>query len=376
MNTQNAQQKISFQRLGPRPLGLYFSTLQQATSMQQMMDMVKEHAPQFTEIPKDLNMPDFMAGLTKYQQNTWQRHESKYKVAATFGRVTLFDCGGKGAPILLIPSFINKAYILDLLPDASFVNALKSAGYKVFLLDWHDPAEGNDSLTIETAITEKICSALNHINKPTHLMGYCMGGLLALAAAQLAPKEQVKTLTAIATPWDFSQTETHKQLGVFSSFIEPSLNAMPLVPAETLQTHFFMLDPFSAIRRMQGYATAKGEQLKRLTAIEDWLADGVPLEQAIAKTMVFDWFRDNQTFKGNWQVNGQTIQPQNLSIPVCLVVPQKDRIVPPMSALALATQVGDAKVMMVSSGHIGLMVGRKAKANFYDPLTVWLAAQK
>lgn len=358
--------------MGPRPLGLYYTLLQQAVGAQTFM---AGGASSWSHLFDQPSVEVFLQGVAKYRTHPWQRPmpEVDYEVVHHRGRVRLLRAGqGKRSPVLLVPSMINKPYIFDLLPDTSLVQALLKAGHTVYMLDWGDPACGNSGLTVETAVTEHLLPALEKMPTSPAVVGYCMGGLLALAAAQLAPKKVAKLVLA-ATPWDFAPTQAHKVLKQASLPLEALLIGSPLIPVDMVQSAFVSLDPAGAARRLQAFAReTEASTLNRLAAIEDWLADGVALEPSVAKTLLLDWYRDNLPVRGRWRVGGEVIDPTKIALPTCLVVPGRDTLVPPAGSLPLAENLPQVTVKRVASGHVGLMAGRRAANDFFNPLVAWL----
>jgi polyhydroxyalkanoate synthase len=95
-------------------------------------------------------------------------------------------------------------------------------------------------------------------------------------------------------------------------------------------------------------------------AVEDWLNDGVPLAGPAAREALDRWYLGNETARGTWDVGGQIITPQALETPSLVIIPERDRIVPPESALALAQALPQAHVRTVPLGHVGMVIGRQA----------------
>ena len=107
-------------------------------------------------------------------------------------------------------------------------------------------------------------------------------------------------------------------------------------------------------------------------ALEDWLNDGVPLAAEVARTCLFGWYGENQPARGEWIVAGRPIDPAGIACPTLGVLPSQDRIVPPASARQLIDAIPGAESLSPQAGHIGMMVGGKAKAQLWRPLTMWL----
>ncbi|MDD9912786.1 MAG: alpha/beta fold hydrolase [Alphaproteobacteria bacterium] len=370
----------SAKRTGPRPLGLYYAMLQNTVGWQQVLQGNPLFGQVFTQLADFFQFPPdgktFLKGVERYRNYSWHRPkiEGNYTEVAQYGRARLYQCrkNNGGKPVLLIPSFVNKSYILDLLPGNSLVQHLHNAGFTPYLLDWGDPAGQPHGFTVETAITEAIVPALETFEEPPTVIGYCMGGILGLGAAAIA-SEKIKSLAVLATPWDFSVTQTHQGLMLSNIALEPIFAASPLIPVDVVQTLFVELDPQGAFNRMEAFANLEDEPtLQRMAALEDWLADGWPLEPNIAKTLIIDWHKNNQTHLGTWQIAGTYVKPENIKIPTLVAITEKDRLVPPESSAPLVEKLPNCTRLNVPMGHVGLMGGRKAEENFYQPLTKWL----
>jgi pimeloyl-ACP methyl ester carboxylesterase len=110
-------------------------------------------------------------------------------------------------PVLLVPSLINRHYVLDLMPEKSFVEWLVARGHDVYCIDWGTPSDEDRFLTFED-ITDRyigravrVACRLSGVDK-LHMLGYCLGGTLAVIHAAVRP-EHIATLTLLATPVGF-----------------------------------------------------------------------------------------------------------------------------------------------------------------------------
>jgi polyhydroxyalkanoate synthase len=359
----------------PRPLGLYMMLLKSAEAAAiSLAPTAEDKTAAATAAARDVAL--FLEGVTRYRAFPWARGASVYTPVAAYGRCALVHVGGQGVPVLLVPSMVNKPYILDLLPEASLAQTLIKAGYAVYMLDWGVP-EGDTPLTVDAAVADILLPALADVathaagQKPV-VLGYCMGGNLALAALAHAP-HAARAFVAAATPWDFADSTFGALVKLGGPFYQLMLSSLPLVPVDMLQTAFMLLDPMGPVRRLQAFATETDPvQLRRMAAMEDWLADGIPLEAPIARTCLFDWYAANLPVQNRWQVAGKAIVPAELDLPALVAIPQRDVVVPAPSARALADALPNATVLEVPTGHIGMMVGRRAKSGFFDPLLGWL----
>lgn len=343
-------------RNGPHPLGLYYLYAQQATAT------------------GAFNLENFLRGVKAYQASEQPvlNPSAQYKKVATFGRGTLWQCRaeGTGTPILLVPSFVNTADILDIHPQVGLVAQLVDAGYSPYIITWGRPTPG-ESLTIEAAVTEILIPAIQSFNQPIPLLGYCVGGTVALAAAQLAG-EHISALILAATPWDFAATPTHQNFQNVLLDWKRVFETMPIMPADVVQTGFLQMEHEASLKRICSHGEPMGETDRaRLIALEDWLGNPLPLDSAIAKTLLADWHIHNQTMAGQWRVNGVMIDFKNVQTPTLVVRTLKDRLVPPTASAPLLNMPKSTD-LQVNCGHVGLMAGRAATSQFMVPTVDWL----
>ncbi|MFP6704909.1 MAG: hypothetical protein VCE75_02465 [Alphaproteobacteria bacterium] len=131
--------------------------------------------------------------------------------------------------------------------------------------------------------------------------------------------------------------------------------------------HFSTLDPKSA-------------EAAHFVALEDWVNDGMPLAAAVARECLLGWYDETNPGQGLWRVAGQTVDPGALRLPALVAIPENDRIVPAASAQALgdavADAVGEVPVIRPAAGHIGMVVGRRAKSQLWRPLLNWLVQSR
>lgn len=364
-------------QLGGKPLAAMTAAVMAATQKPALEQALKSVMDGLQNIPSDINWVAFQQGVARYTASPAPTPRIAYPVLAQQGRVTLLDAGGDGAPVLLVPSMINRGYILDLFPGFSLVEALRTKGFHVLLIDWGDPTHGDAPLDLETVITGRLEPLIRHavgVVGPVALLGYCMGGLLALAAAVRLGAENVAKLAVAAMPWDFSKASFAQHMVLGRTMLEPWVQGQTLIPADVMAQYFWMLDPWSPVRRIAAYgAEFDPARLGFLTALEDWLADGLPLDAPVAREILFDWHADNKPVQGLWQVGGVTITPAALTVPFWVCLTQRDVLVPLESSLPVVGQANDVQVVKANTGHVGLVCGRHAPEMFYNPLVRWLS---
>jgi poly(3-hydroxyalkanoate) synthetase len=202
-----------------------------------------------------------------------------------------------------------------------------------------------------------------------------MGGLLALALATHRP-DAVRSLTLLATPWDFHAPDPGigPQFLALAETLEDQLDQLDRVPAEMIQGLFAALQPLQALTKFSDFALLDpgSMEARQFVLVEDWLNDGIPLTAPVARECLIDWYGKNVTANNKWKVAGKLIEPQKLAMPSYVVAPGRDRIVPPESALALAKLLPHVTRHEPMTGHIGMMAGRNAAHQVWAPLLHWL----
>jgi polyhydroxyalkanoate synthase subunit PhaC len=320
----------------------------------------------------------FLAGIERYRNHPYARDLDEKPVLWQEGTTRLRDYGGAGPALLVVPSLINRFYILDLTREASLLRFLASAGVRPLLVDWGAPGESERKFTLTDYVAGRLEVAADAAEEiaggPLAVMGYCMGGLLALALAARRPS-QVRALALLATPWSFhAERAGHaKLLGALAPAIALACAGAGEVPVDLLQTLFTAADPLVAMRKFSRFATlADGKRAQEFVAVEDWLNDGVPLALPVARECLAEWYGEDTPGCGLWRIAGRPVRPQRLQQPALVVVPGQDRIVPPKSAEALAEALPAAERLAPALGHIGMIVGSAAPLLVWQPLAHWL----
>ncbi len=320
--------------------------------------------------------PELIAGIAAYRRHPYQRDLPDPACLWQEGDSRLLDYGAaSGLPVLFVPSLVNRAYVLDLAPGRSMLRWLAGQGVRPLLLDWGWPGAAERRFTLTDVIAGRLERAIAAAGAPVVLAGYCMGGLLALAAALRRP-DRVRALALLATPWDF-HAEHHEEairLGASLPLLEPLLAAAGALPIDAMQAMFAAPDPGSiaAKYRAFGRMDRDGEAARSFVALEDWLNDGVPLAAPIARETLAGWYGENQPGRGAWCVAGAPVNPAQLKMPCFVAAPARDRIVPPGSALPLAGLIPGAVLHRPAAGHIGMTAGPRAEAALWAPLLGWL----
>ena len=200
------------------------------------LELVREVAQRDSEIARAA-----LVGLRVYEQAPRRPRPSPSPEIARVRGATLRDHGGSGPPALLIPSLINPPRILDLDEQVSLTAAIARMGRRSLLLDW-GKADGRSNLSVSGHVEELLMPLIRELGEPAALIGYCLGGTMAIAAANRVEVERVAT---IATPWKFSAypEASKRALADMWRHSEATAQQLGALPMEVLQAAFWSLDP-------------------------------------------------------------------------------------------------------------------------------------
>ena len=236
-------------------------------------------------------------------------------------------------------------------------------GRQALLVDWGS-ADARKHLGIADHVEELLLSLLRSIGEPAALVGYCLGGTMAIAAANIALVERVATLAA---PWHFSRYPESSLAALRKMWqaSEPAARTLGALPMEVLQASFWSLDPARTVRKFAEFARLEPDcpDAQRFIALEDWANEGEPLPYPAAKELLDVMFGEDSPGKGKWTVGGEPAI-EALNVPLINLTAERDLIAPASTAPA-----GEA--VGIKSGHVGMIVG-SARAMLHQALQAFL----
>lgn len=329
-------------------------------------------------------------GVLAYQRNDVHRTLADPPAVWREGNTRLLDYGAtnRGArkrgtrAVLVVPSLINRWEVLDLTEEKSLLRAMAALGLRPYLVDWGTP-DDEERRFDTTAYVARLERALGFVAKRARrapaVLGYCMGGTLTVALAARKPR-RVAGLALMASPWDFHADRTgHAFLLSTGPLLAQLADRVGELPVDILQTLFWSLDPWLSVKKFGRFLgmDQQGEHAKEFVLLEDWLNGGAPLAGPTARECLVDWYGDNTPGRNKWVVGGRRIVPSKIKVPSLVMIPSGDRIVPPLSAAALADPkkgLKKARRIDVPLGHIGMVVSGRARELCWTPLIEWISA--
>ncbi len=283
-------------------------------------------------------------------------------------------------PVLIVPAWIMKYYILDLSPHNSLVRFLVANGFTVFMISWRNPTAKDRDLSLEDYRRLGIDAAIDAINEivpsqPIHAAGYCLGGtLLSIAAARLAEERPdcLRSLTLLAAQTDFTEAG---ELTLFInesqvSFLEDMMWQRGVLDTKQMAGAFQMLRSNDLIwsRMIRDYLIGEREPLNDLMS---WNADATRMPYRMHSEYLRKLFLNNDLAEGRYRVEGKPIALSDLRAPMFVVGTLRDHVAPWKSTHKIHF-LADAEItyVLTSGGHnAGIVAPPGEGAHTYQMLT-------
>ncbi|MEL7202615.1 MAG: alpha/beta fold hydrolase [Pseudomonadota bacterium] len=265
-------------------------------------------------------------------------------------------------PVLIVPAWIMKYYILDLSPQNSMIKYLTEQGFTVFAISWRNPGAEDADLGMQDYLHDGTLAAIDHITKTTkakqvHAAGYCLGGtLLSIAAAKLARDNDARlaSMTLLAAQTDFSEAG---ELMLFInesqvSFLEDVMHAQGYLDASQMMSAFQMLRSNDLIWSLMVRKYLMGESDGQMNDLMSWNADSTRMPACMHSEYLRQMFLNNDLAAGRYCVDGHAVSLRDIRIPVFGVGTETDHIAPWKSVFKIHN-LGHADVTFVltNGGH-------------------------
>lgn len=283
-------------------------------------------------------------------------------------------------PILLVPSLINRHYVLDLLPGRSFAEWLVGQGHDVYIVDWGTPAGEDRYLTLAHFADRYLGRALRAACRRSgaesaHVLGYCLGGTLAAIHAALYP-ERFRSFIALAAPVGFRDD------GTLSRWVRtPTLDLDALVegsgnvPWPLMQASFHLLKPTLNLWKAVKLVDKSWDDrfLDGFFAIETWGNDNVSFPGEAYRTYIQELYREDRLLEGTLGIDGRPARLEAITCPTLAITFEHDHIVPHRSASVLLERVSSTTTehIHMPGGHVGAVISTAAARELWPRISAF-----
>lgn len=278
-------------------------------------------------------------------------------------------------PVLIVPSWIMKYYILDLSPHNSLVRYLVSQGHTVFMVSWRNPDAADRELSMDDYLRCGVFDVLKEVDRicdaPVHATGYCLGGtLLAIAAAAIGSGRQpqpatLKSVTLLAAQTDFSDPG---ELGLFIddselAFLDAVMWKAGYLDGSQMAGSFQLLNSRDLIwsRIMREYLLGKRAAPNDLMA---WNADTTRMPYRMHSEYLSRLFLHNDLAEGRYRVDGKEVAVTDIRAPMFVVGTARDHVSPWHSVYKIhLLSDTDIDFVLASGGHNAGIVSEPGHAH-------------
>jgi polyhydroxyalkanoate synthase len=324
-----------------------------------------------------------------------ERYEIGKQVAVTPGKVVLRNRlieliqysaqtpSVYAEPVLIVPAWIMKYYILDLSPQNSLVRYLVERGHTVFMISWKNPTAADRDLGLDDYLELGFRKALQAVgaivpDRTVHTVGYCVGGTLlsiAAAAGRGTAEPQLASLSLFASLVDFSEP------GELSVFISPSQLAMldammhdtGVLSSDRMAAAFTLLRSKDLLwgPAVNSYVRGIRSEPNDLMA---WNADGTRMPCRMHSEYLNQLYLKNELARGEFTVEGSRIDLSSLHAPMFVVATETDHVAPWQAVYKILglTQSTDYTFLLTSGGHNAGIVSAPVNPRRRYRKTTWL----
>jgi polyhydroxyalkanoate synthase subunit PhaC len=277
-------------------------------------------------------------------------------------------------PLLIVPPWINKFYILDLNPEKSFIRWAVAQGLSVFVISWVNPDERHADKDFGSYMREGVLTALDCIEQATGerepaAIGYCVGGTLVaatLAYLAAAGEKRIASATFFATQIDFADPG---ELKVFVDAeqlkaVEERMAERGYLEGSAMANAFNMLRPNDLIWSYYVNNYLKGKEPMPFDLLV-WNSDSTRMPAANHNFYLRHCYLQNDLSNGRMELSGRTLDLKKVTIPVYELATKEDHIAPARSAFTGAKCFGGpVRYVMAGSGHIAGVVNPPTKPKY------------
>ena len=285
-------------------------------------------------------------------------------------------------PVVFVMSLVSKPFILDLTFGQSFVQYMLAQGFDVFMVDWGIPRPEDKRLKLDDYALDFMPRCFEQVQKATgekdySILGYCMGGQLALMYAGLNPDAPIANMVCAATPVDMDG------MGLFRHFsdrrwfdVDRLVDAIGNIPPDFMLRSFEMLRPMdrwmSYVRLLDNLWDPTFVYGYRV--MYKWTNEQIPFAGEAYRQMIRELMWENKLMKNTLTLDNRRVDTKAITCPVLNVMAEHDHIAPYAATRPLTSLVGspDTEDVLLKGGHVSLVAGKNAVGRLWPKVAEWL----
>ena len=284
-------------------------------------------------------------------------------------------------PLLIVYALVYRPDMADLQEGRSMIQCLLDAGVDVYLVDWGYPDAGDAYLTLEDYINGYIDRCVDVIRDKhgldkINILGICQGGSFSLCYTALH-QEKIKNIITTVTPVDFHTKNDLLSKMVRHVDVDLLVDTGGNISGDDMNSAFLSLKPFQLMG--QKYMDLVNilddtEKLRNFMRVEKWIFDSPDQVGETIRQFTKQFYQENGLVKGTVKIGDDTVDLENITIPILNIYARDDHLVPPDSSKALGGCVSskDYTELEFPGGHIGIYVSGKAQAMIPPTVGKWL----
>ena len=286
-------------------------------------------------------------------------------------------------PVLCVPPLGVRPFIFDLYPEQSVVGLLLEEGFDVYLVDYGVPDAADQDLTLDDYVVRFLPMACEAVRKDSgsrelSLLGYCLGAIFSMAYVVANRDEDVRNVIDVSAPVEVERTGVMNLLmPLLAAQTEEIVKRTNGVSAETAGAFFRMITP---VRNVTRYADLflnmwDQEYVDGFDAMNEWINQLIGWPRDAYLQLSRDFSRKNLLARGRWTVGGRGANLADFRPALLVLAGSGDSLAPPAAVKRVLDLVGseDKTFREVPGGHMGVLAGRRARAEIWRPAARWLA---
>ncbi|QBP41223.1 class III poly(R)-hydroxyalkanoic acid synthase subunit PhaC [Paenisporosarcina antarctica] len=356
---------------------IYSNTEEVEKWMKTMPDDVKKSYQRFTRMTQVLtDEPDPKVGQTP-KELIWTKNKAKlYRYQPAIKKTN-------SVPILMVYALINKPYILDLTPGNSLIEHLTNQGHDVYLIDWGTPGYEDKNMKLDDYILDYMPRAVKKVIQTSgaseiSLFGYCMGGTMTSIFAALHTDLPIRNLVFMTSPFDFTDA------GLFTNWLDKRhfnvdklVDTLGMIPHDMIDFGNKLLNPIANFYGPYLSLADRADNenfVNNWMLMQKWLNDGIPFAGEAYRQWITEFYQENKLINDELYIRGKKVELSKITANVLNIAGKRDVIAAPNQVEPLNAKISSENKTfhLMDTGHVSVVVGRKAINETYPLIDTWL----